>query len=238
MTAPFLSIIIPAYNEARRLPPTLSDIERYLAFADLTAEVIVVNDGSTDDTLAVAAGTAATRPGWRVIDSPTNEGKGAAVRRGMMVAVGEWRLFMDADNSTSLSELDRLRAHMKHDTIIIGSRAVAGAELDPPQGFVPRWAGKAGNLIIQALVLPGIWDSQCGFKILSARAATEIFPRLETRGWGFDVEVLALARRLGFQILELPVRWVNDPSSRVGWRGYLSTFRDVIRIRARKAKWT
>jgi dolichyl-phosphate beta-glucosyltransferase len=125
---------------------------------------------------------------------------------------------------------------MRGDTILIASRAVAGAQLDPSQGFLRRWAGKAGNLIIQAAALPGIWDSQCGFKVFPATAASRIFPLVETRGWGFDVEVLALARRLGFPILELPVRWVNHPSSRVGWRGYLSTLQDVARIRRRIAR--
>jgi dolichyl-phosphate beta-glucosyltransferase len=236
VTRPFLSIIIPAYNEATRLPPTLADIERYLGRADFTAEVIVVNDGSIDETATIAGSICAARTGWRLIDAPVNEGKGAAVRRGMLAATGEWRLFMDADNSTALCELDAMRPRMRDDAILIGSRAVDGAELDPPQPFVRRWAGKAGNLIIQAAVLRGIWDSQCGFKVFPANAASRIFPLVETHGWGFDVEVIALARRLGFRILELPVRWVNHPSSRVGWRGYFSTLRDVARIRMRLSR--
>ena len=237
MTQPFLSVIIPGFNEATRLPATLADIADYLSRAPFTAEVIVVNDGSTDATVDAFTQVAHGRAGWRLIDNATNAGKGAAVRDGMLAASGEWRLFMDADNSTSLSQLAAMLPLMSsRQRILIGSRAVAGARLEPPQGFVRRWGGKAGNLVIQALALPGMWDTQCGFKVFPSDAATKIFSSLRTTGWGFDVEALVLGRQLGIEIVEVPVRWVNNPVSRVGWRGYISTLRDVVRVRVRLGK--
>ena len=229
---PFLSIIIPAYHEAERLPATLVDVDRILAARDYSAEVLVVVDGGADNTGTVAKRLAASMPEVRVIENAENRGKGAVVRQGMLAARGNWRLFMDADNSTSLAEFDRMVPFLKQKyDVVIGSRAVPGAKLDPPQAWYRQLLGKLGNRLIQWLAVPGIHDTQCGFKCLSEEAAERIFRVATIDRWGFDVEVLALARQFGFSIMEMPVTWVNDPRSTVPAGAYLSTLRDVWRIR-------
>ena len=240
---PFLSVIIPAYHEAERLPLTLVDVDRILAARDYSAEVLVIIDGGTDGTTAVANRLATSMPEVRVIENAENHGKGWVVRQGMLAARGNWRLFMDADNSTSLAEFDRMLPFLsagggsayggkkKTYDVVIGSRAVPGAKLDPPQAWYRRLLGKLGNRLIQWLAVPGIHDTQCGFKCLSEEAAIKIFSVATIDRWGFDVEMLALARQFGFSVMEMPVTWVNDTRSTVPASAYLSTLRDVWRVR-------
>ena len=230
MKSPYLSVIIPAYNESKRLPATLVDIDRILSVRDFTYEIIVVDDGSPDNTTEIAKKMAQQIKNLKVMRSEDNHGKGGSVKKGMLVAQGEIRLFMDADNSTSLEEFDKMRPFFsprdgggKYD-VVIASRAIKGAQLDPPQPFYKQILGKGSNLIIQATNLPGIWDTQCGFKAFTAEAAERIFTISRITGWGFDIEVLSLARALGYNIKEIPVRWVNDLGSHVPFSGYLRTF--------------
>ena len=229
---PYLSVIIPAYNEARRIPLTLVDIDKHLSKAKYPYEILVVNDGSKDDTAQVVKRFEKMIPNLRLVDREVNQGKGAVVRAGMLEAKGEYRLFMDADNSTSVDQFENMIPHLENGyDVVIGSRAHKDSKLTPPQGFLRQVLGKGGNLIIQLLVLPGIWDSQCGFKCFSQAAAEKVFARQRITGWGFDVEILALAKKLGFKIKEIPVVWVNDTNSHVGASAYIQVLIETMRIR-------
>jgi dolichyl-phosphate beta-glucosyltransferase len=238
---PFLSVIIPVHNEAKRLPLTLVDIDRWLSRAEYSSEILVINDGSTDATAAIVERFAHLMPNLRLLNHAENRGKGWTVRQGMLQAHGNFRLFMDADNAVSVDQFDGMLPFLKEGyEVVIGSRTVKGAKLAPPQPLWRRLLGKGGNLFIQILAVPGIWDTQCGFKAFGEEAARKIFGAAVIDQWGFDVEALALARRFGFKIKEIPVRWANDPRSAVGGSAYFSTLRDVIRIglKLRKGEYT
>ncbi|MCR4328288.1 MAG: glycosyltransferase family 2 protein [Patescibacteria group bacterium] len=220
MDKPFLSVIIPAYNEEKRLPATLVEAHEYLSNAGFSYEIIVVNDGSHDGTAEVVQKMAEKIDGLTLIGNDVNKGKGGVVRQGMLAARGKVRLFADADNSTSISQFRKMVPFFQEGgnggcEVVIGSRAIQGAELVPPQPFYRRVAGKILNGITQILLVPGIWDTQCGFKAFTDTAAQDIFSRASINGWAFDVEVLALARALGYTIKEVPVRWSNNVFSRV-----------------------
>jgi dolichyl-phosphate beta-glucosyltransferase len=168
----------------------------------------------------------------KLIDNKVNRGKGAAVRQGMLSAKGTIRLFTDADNSTSIDQFNKMLPHFKEGyDIVIGSRDIAGARLEPPQPLIRRILGNLGNLFIQTLLLRGIWDTQCGFKAFREEVAEKIFPLCRIDRWGFDIEILALARMLGYHIKEIPVVWVNDPYSHVKPSAYLQVLWETIKIR-------
>ncbi len=231
---PFLSVIIPVYNESKRIPLTLIDVDRHLSGADYSSEILVVNDGSTDNTYEVVSKFLPLIKNLRIIDNKENHGKGFVVRQGMLEAKGTLRLFMDADNSTSVDQVDKMLPHFKEGyEVVIGSRDIKGAELVPPQAFYKRTLGNVGNLVIQVLLLPGLWDTQCGFKCFSEEAVRKIFNIVKTNRWAFDVEALVIAKRLGYRIKEIPVRWVNSPFSHVKLAGYLLFLWDVFKVRWR-----
>lgn len=193
-------------------------------------EVLVVDDGSADETSAVAR----RYPEVRVLRQEPNQGKGAAVRRGMLESRGAWVLFSDADLSTPIDELDRLMeaARAKHAAIAIASRGLRQATIEVSQPLYRVLMGKIYNLMLQAILLPGIWDTQCGFKLFERSAAREVFGRTELPGFGFDAESLFIARKLGYRIVEVPVRWRNDPDTKVSaWRDSLRMFLELWRIR-------
>ena len=228
-----LSVVIPAYNEADRIGITLDSIASYLDGRDLDDEVIVVDDGSTDDTEGIVRSGADRFRRLRVLPVGFNGGKGRAVRLGMLAASGRHRLFLDADNSTDIRELDRLLAAAAEEpvepAVVIGSIAAATSMVTRQPRLRSR-VGRAGNRVIQRLVLPGINDSQRGFKVFSGPACDEIFGRCRVDGWAFDVEVLAIARALGHHVLEVPINWHHCDGSRVRASSYFETLRDVIRI--------
>lgn len=232
MAKPYLSVIIPAYNEAERLPLTLIDIDQYLSRANYSSEILVVNDGSTDETAEVVKKMSETIKNLKLIDNPINQGKGAVVKQGMLLAQGEIRLFTDADNSTSIDQFEKMIPYFKQGfEVVIGSRALKESELRPPQPFYRRILGKIGNLIIQFLLLSGLKDTQCGFKAFKEKAAEKIFSKSKIAGFGFDVEILALAKKFGFRIKEIPVVWVNDVRSKVKASTYLKVLLETIKIR-------
>ncbi|HUC01995.1 MAG TPA: dolichyl-phosphate beta-glucosyltransferase [Candidatus Paceibacterota bacterium] len=234
MAQPYLSIIIPAYNEAERIPKTLIDIDKRLAGVDYSYEILVVNDGSTDNTASVVKGMAKMVKELKLIDGAENKGKGGTVKEGMLRASGKVRLFMDADNSTSVDQFEKMMPFFKEGYgVVIGSRAIKGAELDPPESLFRRFVGKSLNFFVQLLLLPGIWDTQCGFKAYTDEAAQRIFVASRTTGWGFDVETLALAHRMGYRIKEVPVHWVNDTRSHVRFSGGLQFLAETCTIRWR-----
>ena len=229
---PYLSIIIPAYNETKRLPLTLMDIEKRLSDFDFSYEILVVDDGSKDATEEVVKRFSHLIKNLRLIDNKENHGKGWVVRQGMLEAKGEIRLFTDADNSTSIDQFNNMLPYLKQGyDVVIGSRDVKGAKLVPPQAWYKRLAGNIGNLLIQILLLPGMWDSQCGFKAFTEEAAEKIFPLMKIDRWAFDVEALSLAKKLGYKIKEMPVVWVNSLESKVKLSGYINFFSEVLKIK-------
>ncbi|OGZ03453.1 MAG: hypothetical protein A2390_00800 [Candidatus Liptonbacteria bacterium RIFOXYB1_FULL_36_10] len=228
----YLSIIIPAYNEAKRLPLTLIDIDKKVREMDLESyEILVVDDGSKDETVEVTKRFLPIISNLKILESEKNHGKGAVVRKGMLEAHGAIRIFMDADNSTTIDQFLTMRPYFEEGAqVVIGSRDVKGAKLDPPQPFYKRILGNMGNLFIQALVLPGIWDTQCGFKAFTAKAAEEIFSQTKVDRWAFDIEALVLAKKMGYEIKEIPVHWVNDLRSRVKLSAYMQVLLETVSI--------
>ncbi|HWU91553.1 MAG TPA: dolichyl-phosphate beta-glucosyltransferase [Kofleriaceae bacterium] len=212
-----LSIIVPAYNEELRLAPTLDRLARFLTTQPLRTEIIVVDDGSKDDTCGVVERAMARYPNLRLLRQTPNRGKGAAVRMGMLAARGQIRVMCDADCSMPPEQMPRLLAPIVacQAEISIGSRYVEGARSDAKQPFYRVLWSRLCNKVIQRSLVPGIRDTQCGFKAFTAEAARDLFRRAQIDGWAFDLEVLALARRRGYAIQEVGVEWVDDRRSRV-----------------------
>ena len=232
MSQPYLSIIIPAYNEAERISQALLAMDKQLTGAPYSYEMFVVNDGSKDNTAAIVRNLTKLVRNLKLIDLRENVGKGGAVRQGMLLSSGQVRLFTDADNSTSIDQFEKMMPFFKEGyDVVIGSRAAKGARLEPPEPWYKQIAGKMGNLFIQALVLPGIWDTQCGFKAFTKEATEQIFRASTIGGWGFDVEILALAKKNRYRIKEMPVRWVNDTRSHVNFMAYLHVLWETVTIR-------
>jgi dolichyl-phosphate beta-glucosyltransferase len=213
---PRLSIVIPAYNEERRLGASLALLRTYLRRRRLDAEVLVVEDGSTDATAAIVRGQARAWKGLRLLSLERNQGKGAAVRAGVLAARGARILFTDADLSTPLEELPALAARLDAGAdVAVGSRALNRSLVAVSQPLYRVLAGRSFNVLVQLLSVPGIQDTQCGFKLFTAAAAKRLFARQQVPRFGFDVELLYLARKAGYRIDEVPVRWVNSPETKV-----------------------
>jgi len=224
-----LSVVIPAYNEALRLPATLARLHAHLGGRE--HEILVVDDGSADATAEVAR---AASGAVRVLRHEPNRGKGYAVRRGMLAASGARRLLTDADLSTPIEDLALLEAALDAGSdVAIGSRAVAGARVEVHQGVHREAMGRLFNRLVQALLLPGLHDTQCGFKLFTAEAAEAAFGASTLDGFSFDVEALYVARRRGLRIAEVGVTWRNDAATRVRLLGGAAAFADVLRLRVR-----
>ena len=222
--------MIPAYNEADRLPASLERIGRFLAGWGRTCEVVVVDDGSTDGTADRAR--ASGLHGLTVLQNEGNRGKGYSVRRGLVAARGAHRLMTDADLSTPIEELERLLAVQRDGyDVVIGSRALPDSNIEVRQPWYRENMGRVFNLAVRLLAVPGLHDTQCGFKLWSARAADDVFRSVRLDGFSFDVESLFLARKRGYRIAERPVTWRNDAATRVGMLGGFLAFPDLLRIR-------
>ena len=243
--SPFLSVVIPAYNEAARLPRNLPQVAAYCAALALPApggwEVLAVVERSTDGTLEKARVAAAGFPETSVLDNGPQRGKGHAVRAGMLRAAGEVVLFMDADLSTPLAEVARFLAHFEahpETDVLIGNRRHPGSRIGRPQGWLRRSLSALYSRLVQRRVLGGAWaDTQCGFKAFRRAAAREIFSRQRLDGFSFDVEVLALAAGLGLRVADLPVEWCDDRATRLNlWRDGWTMLRDLWRVRSLVAR--
>jgi dolichyl-phosphate beta-glucosyltransferase len=231
MAAPFVSIVIPAYNEAERLPATLTQLGEFLRGESYPAEVVVVDDGSSDDTAAVTERTAAADPLVRVVRAP-HRGKGAAVRRGMLAARGSARVMCDADLSMPAHELPKLLAPLAAGAdVALATREGAGARrIGEP--YLRHLMGRVFNTLVRLLAVPGLHDTQCGFKAFTAASAEALFGASTVDGFGFDVEVLYLARKRGLRLAEVPIAWYYQASSRVSpLRDTIRMIRDVLRVR-------
>jgi len=229
----FLSVIIPAYNEEKRLPKTLQSINDYLLRQPYDYEILVIDNGSTDKTPEIVKNLESQIRGLKLIEGLSGRGKGFAIRKGMLEAKGDFRIFTDADNSTSIDQIEKMWPEFKAGfDVVIGSRDIKGAIIPVPQSWWRRRLGDIFNLIVQFFSgLWGIWDTQCGFKGFSATAADELFLKSKIDGWAFDVEVLILAKKLGYQIKEIPVTWINDPESKVKFKGMVKMLLEVLEIR-------
>ncbi|MFN7920563.1 MAG: dolichyl-phosphate beta-glucosyltransferase [Bryobacteraceae bacterium] len=232
---PSLSIVIPAYNEEKRLPPTLERVASYLAASRYRPyEVIVVDDGSRDGTAAVAEKFCATHPEFRVLRNPGNRGKGYSVRHGMLEARNDWVLFSDADLSAPIEEVEKLFAAVSKPEceVAIGSRAVDRSLIGVHQSIFRENAGRIFNLFMRVLVGLRISDTQCGFKLFRRDAAQAVFKNVRMERFGFDAEALFIAHKKGFAIAEIPVRWDHVEGTKVSMFGdSLDMFLDLLRIR-------
>jgi dolichyl-phosphate beta-glucosyltransferase len=210
------TLVIPAYNEERRLPAAIRDIKSF--FRDLPIEILVVVEKSKDRTLKVAREAAGDDARFQIIDNQVHKGKGYAVKSGMLRARGDFVFFMDADLSTPLAEVWKFLAHFStadKTHVVIGSRAHAQSQIVKKQSWLRRNLGRGFNKFVQVFGVKGIEDTQCGFKAFRAKACREIFSRQTLNGFAFDVEILMIAKALGYEVDVLPVRWVNSPDSKV-----------------------
>jgi dolichyl-phosphate beta-glucosyltransferase len=232
------SVVIPAYNEARRLPRYLGEILAHLDGRNEPYEVLIVDDGSTDGTAQAVSTVARAHPAVRVLRSDRNEGKGAAVRRGMLAARGDLRLFTDADGATPIGELKRLEAALAAGAdIAIGSRGRHDASVSIVARPHRVMAGRLFSWIVRAVAVPDVRDTQCGFKAFTAKAAGELFARLKTSGFAFDVELLMLARSAGYRVVEVPVNWTDQAGSKVRVLGDgPGMLREIVLARLRSAR--
>lgn len=228
-----LSVVIPAFEEAARLGSTLAQVRHFLDHRRFESEVVVVVDGGRDGTLELARGLARDWPALIVLQNAVNQGKGYAVRRGMLTARGRYRLFSDADLSTPIADVDRLIDTIDGGAdVAIGSRALADSDVRVRQAWWRQSMGRAFNQIVRRVAVPDVRDTQCGFKCFRAEAAQRIFLRQRMTGFSFDVELLWIARQQGCRVVEVPVTWVNDPSSRVRLvRDSLRMLADLVRLR-------
>lgn len=238
MTEPIhLSVVIPAYNEESRLPKTLKATAAWLETQPYTWEIAVVDDGSKDKTADLVRAASVTDPRIKLLQYGQNRGKGYAVRHGMTHVAGAFRCFMDADNSTTIDHAAKfLPLFTDNVGAVIGSRDVAGAEIAVHQ---PKWKellGDLGNLWIQAWAVPGIKDTQAGFKIFTKQASDDVFPYLTIDRWGFDVEALAVTRLRGYTIREEPIKWINDANSKVSTKAYIDVLKEVVQVRLNMIK--
>ncbi len=232
---PYLSVIIPAYNEEKRIAVTLDAVYRYLSAQPFTWELLVVLDGPTDNTLGVVQSFAEDKEHIRWIDRRENRGKGFSMREGMLAAHGQIRLLTDADNSTDIAHFDQMKPLFEQGCdVVIASRDhkdVPGARQTVPQPALKRFLGNAGNVIIQLLVVPGIWDTRCGFKAFSAPAAEQVFAVARMDGWSIDDEALALARRHQYQIKAIAADWIDAEGTHVTKLDYVKNIWEAVKIR-------
>lgn len=227
-----VSVVIPSHNEARRLGNTVSHVTDYLTGAGIEHEIVVVDDGSTDGTGQLVESLA--MPHVVLVRHRRNQGKGAAVRSGILASRGAWILLTDADLSTPIEDLHLLTAHRDSTPVVVGSRAVAGARVEPRQPAIRNLLGKSYNRILRLLGLTRLHDTQCGFKLIRGDLGRQLAPEIRTNGFAFDIELLWLCHRSGASIKEVGVRWGHSsPSSVHVIRDSYRMLRDTLRLRRR-----
>jgi len=228
-----LSVIIPAYNEERRIKTTLEAIYNYLSRQDYSWEAIVISDGSSDKTVEMVFEFISNKPEFSLIANTLNRGKGFVVRQGMLQAQGDFCLFTDADNSTSIEQVEKFWPYLDEGyDIVIGSIEVPGAVINEQAQWYRRFLGHYSKYLIR--IVAGLWkihDTQRGFKCFTVKSARDIFSRTKIDRWGFDIEVLALAKKMGYKIKETPVIWNNSGGSHVHLTDYFATLKDLFKIK-------
>jgi dolichyl-phosphate beta-glucosyltransferase len=235
---PYLSVVIPAYKEKERIGQNLLEVEKFLAGKQFECEVIVVVDGSPDNTAEVAENYSNQVKNLRVINNPENHGKGYVVRQGLLEAKGKYVVFLDADGSTSITHVEKFLPELeKGYDVIIGSRKIEGAFIQVHQPKHREIMGEMGNWLIRIVL--GLWkypDTQCGFKMLTGQAAHEVASRMVVDRFGFDFELIILAEKLGFKVEQMPVRWLNEEGSTVsltGPNGFIQVIIDLFKTKGR-----
>jgi len=221
-----ISVVVPAYNEEEVIADTVKEVREFLQNNFDSFEIILVDDKSTDSTLKIVQAL----PGVKVIRNLINHGKGYSVSKGVKSAQGDVILFMDADNSTRIVELNKFLPKIKDYQIVIASRGLKDSDIQIKQNFIKVFLGKAGNMLIRILVAPNISDTQCGFKLFTKQSKF-LFDKLTIQRWGFDFELIFLARKYNLKIKEMPVVWRNNFDSKVTWWGYISTLLQVFKVR-------
>ncbi|MFC1640610.1 dolichyl-phosphate beta-glucosyltransferase [Patescibacteria group bacterium] len=235
---PYLSVVIPAYNEGERIITTLEHLRSYLKSRKLTGEVLIVDDGSSDNTAEIVQKISQEYPFIKLLQYGDNRGKGYAVRYGMTRAAGKYVLFADADGSTPFKEFDDFRkAFQEGNDVVIGSRYIKGSDVKVKQPILRRILSRIANKIIQIVILWGIKDTQCGFKAFTNEAAKDIFNQVTIDRWGFDMEVLVIARKRGYKVVEDAVTWTNSADSRLKFVGDTrQTIHDLYLIKTNSLK--
>jgi len=229
-----LSVIVPAYNEARRgIKTTLESFQNYFTRQNYSWEVIIVSDGSKDQTVETVSEFISNKPEFSLIANVKNNGKGFVVRQGMLCAKGDYRIFVDADNAISIEQIEKFWPYIDEGyEVVIGSIELPGAVVKEKAQWYRRFLGRYSKYIIRiAANLWNIHDTQRAFKLFTAQSAVEIFSRTTINRWGFDIEVLALAKNLGYKIKELPIIWINHEESRVTLGSYFGVLRDLFKIK-------
>jgi glycosyltransferase involved in cell wall biosynthesis len=230
MTRPYLSVVIPAFNEAKRLPLTLIDIDRHLSQKEFSYDITVVVSPSSDNTLEILKRFETIIKNLKVIPLIENQGRGLAVRTGMLSAKGNWRLIMDADNSTTIMEFEKMQPYLDSYDAVIGSRYISGGQIQSPAPIVRRFMDKIGQRLIRMFLTPGIRDTDCGFKCFSATITDKLFAKAKSDGWTLDAEILSSALRAGYKIKEVPIFWSYQLETSGENRSYLKNFIEYCRV--------
>ena len=234
-----LSVVVPAYNEERRIGKTLRSIDEYLKKQDYLYEILVVSDGSKDNTVKVVEDLIPEIKNLKIIANKENRGKGFVTRQGIMEARGEYRLFTDADNSTSIDQVEKMWPWFEEGyDVVIGSRDLKDSVLDPPQPFLRNFILGEGFKLFRKLVL-GLWgveDTQCGFKAFSKKMVSDVFPKCRIDRFAFDPEILIVTQKKGYKIKEIPVFWKNDQDSKVKPSSIIKMALDLFKIKFNKLK--
>lgn len=228
-----LSIVVPAYNEAKKISSTFSRLERFFSQKNYDMEFLFVEDGSSDATLEILKNLEKTRPGIvKVLENERNMGKGYSIKRGMLASRGDYILFMDADMATPLQTFTDFEKHLDDYDIVMGSRWCLEANIRIPQPFIRKCMGRVFYLLVKTFYLKNITDTNCGFKCYRKSVARDIFSHQMLRGWGFDVEILYIAQKRGYRIKEVPVAWAHGRDSKVNLKKVpFLTLAELIRIK-------
>jgi len=228
----YLSVIIPVYNEEKIIKKTLLDVNDFFAVQKYSGEIIVVDDGSRDKTIAIIEELKTIVKNLVILKNDKNRGKGYSVKEGMLAAKGKFRLFMDADNSTSIDQVKNFLPFLKNEyDIVIGNRGLRKSQIKKRQSFYKEILGNIGNILIRILAVPNINDTQCGFKCFSAEFVENVFPKLKINRWGFDIEILVLANKFNYKIKTVPIIWENRKESGVFLKDYFFTLFELSKIK-------
>ncbi len=228
----YLSVIMPAYNEEKLIKDTLVEADNFLSRQGYNYEIIVIDDGSKDGTFNILNDLQPAIKNLSILKNNENRGKGYSVKKGMLAAKGKFRLFMDADNSTTIDQASSFMPYLENGyDVAIGDRSLKKSVILANQTIYKQVLGNIGNIFVKILTVPEINDTQCGFKIFSEKSAGDVFSKLTIDRWGFDIEALVIANKLGYKIKAVPVIWKNREETKVRARDYLFTFKELLKIK-------
>ena len=228
----YLTVVIPAYDEQHRIKPTLKEIIKYLSDKEFSSEIIVVDDGSSDKTNQISKEVLRKFPSHKVLKLSPNQGKGAAIKTGVSHAQGKYILFMDADNSTHIQQIENLLPYIEEYPIVIGSRHISKESIKRKQSFIRRILSRTSNFLIRRMLRTRILDTQCGFKLFQGSVAKNIFDKVEIKRFGFDIEIIAITLAQEIPIKEVPVNWYDAGRSKLrAGQAAFATLIELLKIR-------